>query len=82
VHGYASEACRNQAFRKGRVVGLQCHLEFTRKALAGLIEAQDRFEGRFVQPPEEFLGHHHDYAGLQERLFAFLDALEREILPT
>lgn len=80
VHCYASEGCRNQAFRKGRVVGLQCHLEFTREALAGLIEAQDRFEGRYVQAPIEFLAQEHDYELLKARLFGFLDALESEIL--
>lgn len=79
VHGYASEGCRNQAFRKDRVVGLQCHLEFTREALSGLIEAQGRFEGRYVQPPESFLAPEHDYARLKGHLFAFLDALETEI---
>lgn len=79
IHGLASQACRNQAFRKERVVGLQCHLEFTREALSGLIEAQDRFEGRFVQAPAQFLAQEHDYNGLKARLFDFLDALEREI---
>jgi len=79
VHGFASQACRNQAFRKGRVVGLQCHLEFTREALSGLIDAQDRFEGRFVQTPEQFLSAERDYEGLKGRMFAFLDALAAEI---
>ena len=79
VHGYASRACRNQAFRKGNVVGLQCHLEFTREALAGLVQAQERFEGAFVQTPVEFLGEGRDYQTLQERMYAFLDALAGQV---
>jgi GMP synthase-like glutamine amidotransferase len=79
IHGYASSACRNQAFRKSRVIGLQCHLEFTPGALSGLIDAQDRFEGPFTQSPAEFLDREQDFVTLERQLFAFLDQLEMEI---
>ncbi|MEN9355687.1 MAG: hypothetical protein RL318_3012 [Fibrobacterota bacterium] len=79
IHGYASPACRNQAFRLGRVVGLQCHLEFTPEALIGLVDAQDRFDGAFVQAPAQFLDRAADFATLKQHLFSFLDQLELEI---
>jgi GMP synthase-like glutamine amidotransferase len=50
-----TEPCLNQGFVKGNVVALQFHLELAPEHLAGLIEAQDRFEGPHVQPPEVFL---------------------------
>lgn len=79
VHGFASQACRNQAFRRNRVVGLQFHLEFTPEALAGLIAAQERFEGDYVQPPAQFLSRSDAFDAARTRLFAFLDALEMDI---
>jgi GMP synthase-like glutamine amidotransferase len=79
VHGFTSQACRSQAFRKGSVVGLQCHLEFTPAALEGLVAAQGRYEGEYVQSPAQFLAREADFAKLRKHLFTFLDALEREV---
>jgi GMP synthase-like glutamine amidotransferase len=50
-----TEACTNQGFVKENVVGLQFHLELAPKHLRGLIEAQDRFDGTYVQTPQVFL---------------------------
>lgn len=50
-----TEACLNQGFVHGKVVGLQFHLELAPEHLRGLIEAQDRFEGAHVQTPDVFL---------------------------
>jgi GMP synthase-like glutamine amidotransferase len=79
ILGYSSRACRNQAFRKDRVIGLQCHLEFTPDSLGGLIEAQGTFEGEYVQGPAEFLARNEDFEANRNALFALLDALAEEI---
>jgi len=50
-----TEACLNQGFVHGKVVAFQFHLELAPRFLSGLIEAQDRFEGKYVQTPEVFL---------------------------
>ena len=50
-----TEACENQGFVKGNSIGLQFHLELDPASLRGLIEAQDKFEGPYVQRPEVFL---------------------------
>lgn len=50
-----TEACLNQGFVKGKVVGLQFHLELAPEHLEKLVEAQDRFEGAYVQTPDVFL---------------------------
>ena len=80
IQAYSSEACRNQAFRKGHVLGLQCHLELTPKSLEGLVAGfADEPLGKYVQTPEQFLSRQNAFAAVKESLFAFLDALEAEI---
>jgi GMP synthase (glutamine-hydrolysing) len=80
VLAYSSEACRNQAFRKDRVLGLQCHLELTPKSLEGLVAGfADEPAGKYVQNPEQFLSRRNAFAAVKERLFEMLDALEAEI---
>ncbi|HWB58822.1 MAG TPA: type 1 glutamine amidotransferase [Chthoniobacteraceae bacterium] len=54
-----SEACENQAFvYDGRVVGLQFHIEFTRKSLDTIIPncANELVEGKYIQAAEEMQG--------------------------
>ena len=56
-HLVESTGCRNQAFLyRGRVLGLQFHLEFTRGCLQALIEHSALSEsGPFVQAPAQML---------------------------
>lgn len=79
VHAAYSVACAAQAFRKGRVVGLQFHLEFSEEALRGLIEATDVFDGLYVQSPDAFLASAERFRRLRKANLAFLDRLASEI---
>lgn len=54
----SSEACENQGFVRGnKLVGLQFHLEFTKRSLEQLIEncADELVPGKYVQPAEKML---------------------------
>lgn len=79
LHAAYSQGCASQAFRKGRVVGLQFHLEFSEEAMRGLIEAEDVFEGHYVQTPEVFLSHTERFQKLRKANLAFLNHLASEI---
>jgi len=80
MHAAYSQGCASQAFRKGRVVGLQFHLELSEEALRGLIDAQDVFEGIYVQTPEVFLASSERFQRLRKANLAFLDSLASEIM--
>lgn len=79
IHAAYSAGCAAQAFRKGRVLGLQFHLELSEAALGGLVEATDSFEGLYVQTPEVFLPRAELFQRLRKANFAFLDAIASEI---
>jgi GMP synthase-like glutamine amidotransferase len=58
IHIAESEACRNQAFLyEERVVGLQFHLEMTRKGIEEIVLncGQELVDGPFIQNAEEIL---------------------------
>lgn len=79
IHAAYSAACAAQAFRKGRVLGLQFHLELSEKALEGLVEATESYDGLYVQSPDAFLPRADRFVRLREANFAFLDAIASEI---
>ncbi|KJV35248.1 type 1 glutamine amidotransferase [Luteibacter yeojuensis] len=74
-----SEGCPRQIVEYTPLVyGFQCHMEFTRDVVEGLIAASTdelrRLAGRpFVQPPDVLRAS--SYGAMNEALFAFLDAL-------
>lgn len=77
----SSELTANQAFVAcdGRAVGLQFHLEWTRDALAALVEnCADELtgDGRWTQGAEELLADDDRFARSRELLFALLDRIE------
>jgi len=80
VHGAFSQACSAQAFRRGRCVGLQFHLELSQKALAGLVDATERFEGLYVQQPATFLARSQEFEQLRRANFDFLDRIQRVLV--
>jgi GMP synthase-like glutamine amidotransferase len=79
VHAAYSKACAGQAFRRGRCIGLQFHLELSPQALQGLVAATDRFEGLYVQQPSEFLARGAEFKRLREANFALLDRIQKVV---
>lgn len=79
----SSKATPNQAFSLagGRLVGLQCHLEWTPQALAKLVqECGDELArgGRYVTSPEVMLGEAQErIPACRDALFAVLDSIEK-----
>jgi len=74
-----SEGCPRQIVEYSPLVyGFQCHMEFTREAIALLIAASENelaglSQHRFVQQPGALLLN--DYSEMNEKLFVFLDQL-------
>jgi GMP synthase-like glutamine amidotransferase len=71
----STEACLNQGFLLGSVLALQFHLELSPGHLSALIDAQDVFEGPYVQSPSEFLLHRDDFRQNREWLANILDRI-------
>lgn len=75
----ASDGCPRQIVEYTPLVyGFQCHMEFTRDLVEGLIaasmeELETLSARRFVQQPEALRSNM--YAGMNQALFGFLDAL-------
>lgn len=81
VRAASSEACPNQAFvyDGGRVVGLQFHLEETRRSLDQLVAhaGSDLVEGPWIASPAELLSPNAPFAECHDLLFALLDSMVR-----
>jgi GMP synthase-like glutamine amidotransferase len=79
IHGFASEACTNQAFDfdDGRVIGLQYHLEQTPETLAGLIEGagDELADDLWIQSGEKMLAGGERFNVANDQLFTLLDAM-------
>ncbi len=78
-----SRACANQAFIKGKAIGLQFHLESSRDSIDHLLEncADELTEGPFVQCQKELSAHPErlpQIRGLMEKL---LDRVEEALGP-
>jgi len=76
-----SEACANQAFEyRGRVAGLQFHLESSMASIQRLIQnCGDEFvDGSYIQKPEEMLSQEENLRQIEKNLKIFLDGLEEE----
>lgn len=73
-----SAGCKNQAFMKGKVIGLQFHLESSLDSIDHLILncADELTEGRFVQGPKELLSNLDRFPELQALMELFLDNME------
>lgn len=77
-----SEGCVNQAFEydKGRVTGLQFHLDYSEKSIALMFKncGDEIVKGKYIQKPDEIVSHIGNVAGTQRLLNILLDNIERE----
>lgn len=74
-----SAGCPRQIVRYSPCVyGFQCHFEFTPEAIEGMIQncGQELVTDKpYIQSAQQL--RHHNYSGINERLFKFLDCLIR-----
>ncbi|HIH43939.1 MAG TPA: type 1 glutamine amidotransferase [Candidatus Methanoperedenaceae archaeon] len=75
-----SEACANQAFELGRVIGLQFHLEYSAKSIGLMLEncGHEIIEGTCVQTPIEIISEKNSMQQIESLLSLLLDNIERE----
>jgi GMP synthase (glutamine-hydrolysing) len=73
-----SAGCKNQAFMKGKAIGLQFHLESSVDSIYHLMQncADELTDGRFVQGPKELLSHQDLFPELKALMELFLDNVE------
>jgi GMP synthase-like glutamine amidotransferase len=76
-----SEGCANQAFEyKGRVIGLQFHLESSAASIQKLIDncGDEIVSGRYIQTAEEMLGRLGHLRPMNQIMDSLLDHLEEK----
>ncbi len=82
VHGFTSDACRNQFYIfKDRVVGLQFHLEVTEQLLENMIVngADEIVPARYIQTAEQLRNGSCHTKRTNELMFSLLDELDRVV---
>jgi GMP synthase-like glutamine amidotransferase len=81
LHMAQSEACANQAFQYGdRVIGLQFHLDYSVASIEKMIEhcGEELVDAPHIQPSPAVLADVKRVQTIQELLYRFLDAMERQ----
>ncbi|MDD4653549.1 MAG: type 1 glutamine amidotransferase [Methanothrix sp.] len=78
-----SRACKNQAFIKGKAIGLQFHLESSRDSIDHLLEncADELTEGPFVQSQKDLSAHPERLSQIQDLMEKLLDRVEEVLGP-
>jgi len=83
-HGAAriaqSEGCANQAFEFGRVIGLQFHLEYSKKSIDLMFRncCDELVDGKYIQTPDEIISKMGNVPEMTKILNLILDNMERE----
>lgn len=78
IHLASSDACDNQAFVwDNRVLGLQCHLDYTAEGIAAMLTHCGRglTPQKFVQTPAQITPRPEQVSATRDRLFTVLDNL-------
>jgi GMP synthase-like glutamine amidotransferase len=78
-----SRACINQAFVKGKAIGLQFHLESSRDSIDHLLEncAGELTGGPYVNRPEELSAHAERLSQIRDLMEKLLDRVEEALGP-
>jgi len=83
-HGAAriaqSEGCANQAFEFGRAIGLQFHLEYSKKSIDLMFRncSDELVDGKYIQTPDEIISKIANVHEMNKILNLILDNMERE----
>jgi len=75
-----SEGCVNQAFERGRAIGLQFHLEYSKKSIDLMFKncGDELVDGKYIQKPDEILSKILNVYEMNETLNLILDNMEGE----
>ena len=71
--------CPNQAFQKGKVIGLQFHMESSVDSIVRLIRncSDELVEGEYVHMGDEILSQAWQIDEMNRTMFRFLDEIEK-----
>ena len=75
-----SEGCMNQAFECGRAIGLQFHLEYSKKSIDLMFRncSDELVDGKYIQTPDEIISKIANIHEMNKILDLILDNMERE----
>ena len=78
-----SEGCMNQAFECGRAIGLQFHLEYSKKSIDMMFRncGDELVDGKYIQTPDEIISKIGNVYEMNKTLDLILDNMEREFVP-
>jgi GMP synthase-like glutamine amidotransferase len=75
-----SEGCVNQAFECGRAIGLQFHLEYSKKSIDLMFRncSDELVDGKYIQKQDEIVSQISNVHKIRDILNTMLDNMERE----